>query len=132
MSTLLFQCFDILPNKMLRDGIIESSTSPLRAQVVVVNHNNHKKCTLIQTINNFSSLDTYPMSRMQNLANSVAQNNWLSSLDLNGTYDRVHILPKDRVVYSVRSQQPVLLVQINTIGLKNAVPLFQSVISETV
>jgi len=71
------------------------------------------------------------MSRMQNLANSIAQNNWLSSLDLNSAYDRVPILPKEGVVYCVRNQWPVLPVQINTVGLKNAVPLFQSVISET-
>jgi len=42
MRTLLFEYFDIIHNKMLRDGIIEPSTSPWKAQVVAVNNSNHK------------------------------------------------------------------------------------------
>ena len=38
MRTLLFECFDILHKKMLRDGIIEPSTFPWRAQALVVNN----------------------------------------------------------------------------------------------
>ena len=71
--------------QMLRDAIIEPSTSPWRAQFVVVNNSNHKKRLCIdysQTINKFTFLDSYPLSRMQSVANSADQCNWFSSLDL--------------------------------------------------
>jgi len=61
--------------QMLRDGIIEPSTSPWKAQVVVVNNSNHKKRLCIdcsQTINKFILLDAYLLPRMQTVANSVA------------------------------------------------------------
>ena len=65
--------------QMLRDAIIEPSTSPWRAQVVVVNNSNHKKHLCIeysQTINKFTLLDAYPLTRMQTVANNVAQYDW--------------------------------------------------------
>jgi len=85
---------------MLRDAMIEPSTSPWRAQFVVVNNSNHKKRLCIdysQTINKFTLLDAYPLSRMQSVANSVAQYIWFSSLDLKSEYHQVRILPGERL-----------------------------------
>jgi len=85
---------------MLCDGIIEPSTSPWKAQVVTANNSNHKQRLRIdysQTIDKFTLLDAYPLPRMQTVANSVAQYNWFSSLDLKSAYHQVPILPEERL-----------------------------------
>jgi len=66
----------------------------------VVNNSTHKKRLFIdhsQTINKFTLLDAYPLPRMQTVANSVAQYNWFSSLDLKSAYHQVPILPEERL-----------------------------------
>jgi len=86
--------------QMLRDDTIEPSTSPWKAQVVVVNNSNHKKRLCIdysQTINKFTLLGAYPLPCMQTVANSVAQCNWFSSPDLKSAYHLVPILPEERL-----------------------------------
>ena len=48
---------------MLKEGIMEPSQSPWRAQILVVSPENHKKRLVVdysQTINRFTLLDAYP------------------------------------------------------------------------
>ena len=62
--------------KDLRDGVIEPSTSPWRAQVLVTSGGNHRKRMCIdysETINKFTLLDGYPLPNMQELVNKIAQ-----------------------------------------------------------
>jgi len=70
---------------MLRDGVIESSSSPWRAQVVLVKSEHHRKRLCIdysQTINMYTLLDAYPLPNVWDVVNNVAQYKWFSSLDL--------------------------------------------------
>jgi len=72
-------------SEMLRDGVIESSSSPWRTQVVIVKSEHHKKRLCIdysQTINKFTLLDAYPLSNVWDDVNNVAQYKWFCSLDL--------------------------------------------------
>ena len=49
---------------MLKEGIIEPSVSPWRAQVLVTSSENHKRRMVIDysdAINKFTELDAYPM-----------------------------------------------------------------------
>ena len=78
----------------LKEGIIESSSFPWRAQVLVVTGDNHKKrmCTdYRETINKYALLDGYPLPNMQNLVNKVAQYSHFSTLDLKSAYHQVEI-----------------------------------------
>ncbi len=58
---------------MIKDGIVEPSSSPWRAQCVVTKEENHKKRLVIdysQTINRFTELDAYPVPRMDDFINN--------------------------------------------------------------
>ena len=70
----------------LQNGVIEPSTSPWMAQVLVTTGENHRKRMSIdysETINKFTLLDGYPLTNMQDLVNKVAQHFHFSTLDLN-------------------------------------------------
>ena len=87
---------------LLAEGIIEPSTSPWRAQVVVTSNENHKKRMCIdysQTINKFTLLDGYPLPRMQDVINKVSQYRVFSTLDLKNAYHQVE-LPKEAKIYT--------------------------------
>jgi len=120
--------------QMLRDGIIKPSTSPWRAQVVVVNNSNHRKRLCIdysQTINKFTLLDAYPLPRIQTIANSVAQYNWFSSLDLNSMYYQVPTMPEERLFTAFEANGQLYQFKRIPFGLKNAVPGFQRVVMKS-
>ena len=56
---------------MLNEGIIESSNSPWRAQVVVTKKKEHRKRMAIdysQIINTYARLDAYPLPRKMSLS----------------------------------------------------------------
>ena len=62
--------------RLLNEGVIEPSNSPWRAQVVVARNENHKKRMVIdysQTINRFTLLDAYPLPRIDDTINAIAQ-----------------------------------------------------------
>jgi hypothetical protein len=61
---------------LLKDGIIEPSTSPWRAQVLVTKNLNHKRRMVVdysQTINRFTYLDAYPLPRLDEMIECISQ-----------------------------------------------------------
>ena len=78
--------------RLLKEGIIESSKSPWRAQVVVTKDENHRKRMVIdysQTINKFTLLDAFPLPRIDDLVNEMAQYRVFSTVDLRSAYHQV-------------------------------------------
>ena len=78
--------------RLLHEGIIEPSKSPWRAQVVVTKGENHKKRMVIdysQTINRFTLLDAFPLPRINDLINDIAQYRVYSTIDLRSAYHQV-------------------------------------------
>jgi len=61
--------------RLLDAGLIEPSGSPWRAQVLVPAHQNHGKCMVVdhsQTINRYTHLDAYPLPRIDEMVERVA------------------------------------------------------------
>ena len=66
---------DAVAKRLLKEGM-EPSNSPWRAQVVVSRNENNKKRLVIdysQTLNCFTMLDAYPLPRIDETVNSIAQ-----------------------------------------------------------
>ncbi|KAI3378314.1 hypothetical protein SNEBB_002033 [Seison nebaliae] len=75
--------------RLLSEGIIEPSLSPWRAQVVVTKDETHKKRLAIdysETINKFTLLDGYPLPRIDDTVNKIAQYRVFSTIDLKSAY----------------------------------------------
>ena len=86
--------------KLLNDGIIEISSSPWRPQPIVVIQPNGKKRMVIdysQTINRYTLLDAYPLPKINEMINKMAQYNCMySSVDLTSAYYQIPLNPEDR------------------------------------
>ena len=81
----------------LAQDIIKPSTSPWRAQVVVVKYdsNCHRKRLCIdcsQTINLFTELDAYPSPRIDDMVNKLANYSYFSTFDIRSAYHKIMLL----------------------------------------
>ena len=85
--------------RFLKQGIIEPSKSPWCAQVVVTKDENHRKRMVIdysQTINKFTLLDAFPLPRINDLLNEMAQYHVFSTVDLRSTHHQVPLKDEDK------------------------------------
>ena len=86
-------------NTMLQEGVIEESTSPWRAQVLIVSNERQRKRLVVdysQTINRFTKLDAYPLPRMDDLALEISKFKLYTSLDLKSAYHQIPIREEER------------------------------------
>ena len=87
-------------SQLLEDDMIEPSTSPWLAQMVVVKNENRKKRMCVncsQTVNKFTHLDVYPLPSIQNIISKVSQYKWFSTLDLKSAYHQVILRPDEKI-----------------------------------
>ena len=85
--------------KLLKDGVIEPSSSPWRSQVLVTPTGRHKKRLVVdysRTINKFTLLDAYPLPRIDNIVNDLANYNIFSTFDLKSAYYQIPIAEDDK------------------------------------
>ena len=119
----------------LKEGIIEPSSSPWRAQVLVVTGDNHKKRMCIdysETINKYTLLDGYSLPNMQNLVNKVAQYSYFSTLNLKTAYHPVEIPIEDRPYTAFKANVKLYQSKKILFCLTNTVPWFQRIIDDII
>lgn len=121
--------------KLLDDDIIEPSSSPWRAQVLVTKNDNQKKRMCVdysQTINKFTHLDAYPLPTMQSIIKEVSQYKWFSKLDLRSAYHQIPLMTQERMYTGFEAGGQLYQFKRIPFGLKNAVPCFQRVINQII
>ena len=115
-------------SKLLNDGIIEPSLSPWRAQVLVTNNENHKKRMVVdysQTINRFTDLDAYPLPRIDDMVEKIAQYSVFSTLDLKSAYYQVPLKEEDKAYTAFESGGRLYQFTRMPVGITNGVAGFQ-------
>ena len=116
--------------RLLKEGIIEPSNSPWRAQVVVTKDDNHKKRLAIdysETINRFTLLDGYPLPRIDDTVNKIAQYRVFSTIDLRSAYHQVPIKEEDKLYTAFESAGGLYQFTRVPFGVTNGVACFQRV-----
>ena len=119
--------------KLLKEDVIEPSSSPWRAQVVVAKPENHKKRLVIdysQTINQFTLLDAYPLPRINDLVETVSKFRVYSSLDLKSAYHQIPILDTDKPYTAFEANGNLYQFKRLPFGLTNAVAGFQRIMND--
>ncbi|XP_059802631.1 proline-serine-threonine phosphatase-interacting protein 1a isoform X1 [Hypanus sabinus] len=113
--------------RLLREGIIEPSTSPWRPQVVVVRTGQKNRMVLdySQTINRFTQLDAYPLPRIAGLVNQMAQYKVYSTIDLKSAYHQLPICPEDRPYTAFEAGGRLYHFLRVPFGVTNGVSIFQ-------
>ena len=122
-------------SRLLKEGVIEPSNSPWRAQVLVTSNDNHKKRMVIdysQTINRYTLLDAYPLPRIDEMVVHVAQYKIFSTLDLRNAYHQVSIKDEDKPYTAFEADNKLYQFKRIPFGITNGVASFQRVIDEIV
>ena len=87
-------------DKLLKEGVIEPSTSPWRAQPLVVPEtDSHRKRLTIdysRTINKFTELDAYPFPNVDEMVREISSYKYYSTYDLKSAYHQIKICKEDR------------------------------------
>ncbi|KAI3351294.1 hypothetical protein L3Q82_005839 [Scortum barcoo] len=84
--------------EMVEAGIIEPSTSPWAAPVVLVKKKDDtwRFCVDYRLLNNVTRKDSYPLPRVDDALDCIAGSRWFSSLDLQSGYWQVELAPEAR------------------------------------
>ncbi|XP_066950829.1 uncharacterized protein [Macrobrachium rosenbergii] len=121
-------------DRLLEEGVIEHSTSPWRAQVVVV-HNRNKRRMVVdysETINKFTYLDAYPLPNIDDLVNEIAKYKVFSSVDLKSAYHLVPLPEEDRPYTAFEADSGLYQFTRLCFGLTNGVAAFQRIINDII
>ena len=114
--------------RLLKEEIIEASNSPWRAQVVVTKDESHKKRLAIdysQTINRFTLLDAFPLPRINDLVNDIAQCRVFSTIDLRSAYHQVPLKEEDKQCTAFEARNNLYQFTRLPFGVTNGVACFQ-------
>ena len=114
--------------RLLKEGIIEPSLSPWRAQVVVTKDENHRKRLAIdysQTINRFTLLDAFPFPRITDMVNKIAQYRVFSTIDLRSAYHQVPLKEEDKLYTAFETRGNLYQFTRLPFGVTNGVACFQ-------
>ena len=116
--------------KLLAEGIIEPSVSPWRAQVVVTKSETHKRRMVIdccQTVNRFTLLDAYPLHRIDDQINEIAQHKYFSTLDLTSVYYQISLAIEDRPFTAFEANGKIYQYCHLPFGVTNGISAFQRI-----
>jgi hypothetical protein len=118
--------------RMLREGIIEPSNSPWRAQIVLTSSESRKRRMVVdfsRTINRFTMLDAYPLPRIDDLVNEVAKHKFFSVIDLSSAYYQIEIDENDRPYTAFQACNNLYQFTRIPMGVTNGVAAFQRVMN---
>ena len=111
----------------MAEGIIEASTSPWRAQIVVVKSTEKQRLCVdySQTVNLYTELDAYPLPRIDDMINKLAQYKYFSTFDLKSAYHQVSINPAERKYTGFEANGQLYQFCRIPFGVTNEVAVFQ-------
>ena len=120
--------------KLQAEDIIEESSSPWRAQVVVVTDelNRHKKRLCIDysaTVNIHTHLDAYPLPKIDNMVNTLANYEYFSTFDLKSAYHQIKIKDEEKPFTAFEANGKLYQFKRIPFGLTNGVAVFQRAIT---
>ncbi|GFW73116.1 retrovirus-related Pol polyprotein from transposon opus [Trichonephila clavipes] len=121
--------------KYFKEGVIEPSNSPWRAQAFVIRGENHKPRMVVdysQTINKYTLLDAYPLPKIEEVILKISKNKVFSKIDLQSAYHQIPI--QDSEIHYTAFEACGKLYQFLRVpfGVTNGVACFQRVIDKII
>ena len=121
----------------MKEDIIEHSTSPWRAQVVVVKNpalpNKKRVCIYYsQTVNQYTEVDAYPFPRIDDMITKLAKYRVFSTFDLNNAYHQFPICDSDKKCTGFEENGRLYQFRRIPFGVTNGVAVFQRQMDRTI
>lgn len=112
---------------MIRDGIVQPSTSSWAAPVVMVRKKNyeHRFCVDFRKLNAVTRRDMYPLPRVDDVLDRLAGAKYFTCFDLKSGYWQVPVAPKDRHKTAFVTSDGLFEFNAMPFELANAPPTFQ-------
>ena len=116
-----------LLDEMQQQGIIEPSCSPWASPIVLVRKKDGslRFCVDYRKLNKVTKKDSYPLPRVDDLLDSLADAQWFSTLDLRSGYWQVEVNPADREKTAFSTPHGLFQFRVMPFGLCNAPSTFQ-------
>ncbi|GFW69424.1 retrovirus-related Pol polyprotein from transposon opus [Trichonephila clavipes] len=121
--------------KLLQEGVIESSNSPWRAQAFVIRLENHKPRMVVdysQTIKKYTLLDAYPLPKIEEVILKISKNKVFSKIDLQSAYHQIPIQNSERHYTAFEACGKLYQFLRVPFGVTNGVACFQRVIDKII
>ncbi|XP_069184050.1 uncharacterized protein [Procambarus clarkii] len=117
--------------KMLRQGVIEPSTSPWLSPVVLVRKpdGSYRFCVDYRKVNEITKGDVYPLPRIQEIIDQFAAAKYFSTLDAKSAYWAIPVAVKDREKTAFSDGVHQFQFKRMPFGLKTAPSSFQRAIN---
>lgn len=108
-------------------GIIQPSCSPWAAPIVPVRKRDGglRFCVDYRKLNDVTRKDAYPLPRIDDALDSLANAKWFSTLDLESGYWQVEVAPKDKAKTAFITRQGLIEFNVLAFGLTNGPSTFQ-------
>ena len=113
----------------MKNGIIEPSKSPWRAQIVISKDatGKHKKRMCVDystTVNLYTYADAYPLPRIDKMINDLAHYKYFSTFDLKSAYHQIGICEEDRQKTAFEANGRLYQFKRVPFGITNGVSIF--------
>lgn len=122
-------------DKLLKEAVIEPSISPWRAQVLVATGSSGKRRLVVDyscTVNRYTSLDAYPLPRIDDIVQQVAQYSVFSTIDLRSAYHQIPILESEKLFTAFEANGRLYQFRRIPFGVTNGVASFQRAIESII
>ena len=120
----------------MENGTIRKSTSPWRAQLVVVSDpitSKKRMCVdYSQTVNLYTNLDAYPLPRTDDIVNKLSKYKVFSTYDLKSAYHQIPIKESEREYTAFEGLGELYEFCVVPFGVTNGVPVFQRTMDKVV
>jgi 8-oxo-dGTP pyrophosphatase MutT (NUDIX family)/predicted aspartyl protease len=112
---------------MLKQGLIQPSTSPWSFPVVIVKKKNGKLrfCVNYKPLNDITKKDNYPLPRIDELLDSLQDAQWFTTLDLASGYWQIKVREEDQEKTAFITKFGTYEFKVMPFGLCNAPATFQ-------
>ena len=112
---------------MMKQGIIQPSSSPWSSPIVLVKKKNGKTrfCVDYRKLNKITKRDTYPLPRIDKILDSLGKAKYFTSLDLASGYWQVEMNENNKKKTAFVTKQGIFEFNVMPFGLTNTSVTFQ-------